>query len=103
MLQTHGNKLTWLGHAAFKITTPSGNVILLDPWVQGNPACPESMKKLDRVDTMLITHGHFDHIGDAVEIAKKHKPQVVAIPEMCAWLGSKGVENLNGMNKGGTQ
>lgn len=103
MLQTHGNKLTWLGHAAFKITTPSGHVILVDPWVQGNPACPDSLKKLDRVDTMLITHGHFDHIGDAVEIAKKHKPQVVAIPEACAWLGSKGVDNLNAMNKGGTQ
>jgi L-ascorbate metabolism protein UlaG (beta-lactamase superfamily) len=103
MLQTHGNTITWLGHATFKIVTPNGQVILVDPWVQGNPACPDSLKNFDRVDTMLITHGHFDHIGDAVEIAKKHKPQVVAIPETGAWLESKGVTNTASMNKGGTQ
>jgi len=55
------------------------------------------------VDVMLITHGHGDHIGDAVEIAKKHKPKVVGIPELCGWLGKKGVENIAMMNKGGTQ
>ena len=54
-------------------------MIVVDPWVQGNPACPESCKTFERLDTMLITHGHFDHIGDAVELAKKHKPSIVAI------------------------
>jgi L-ascorbate metabolism protein UlaG (beta-lactamase superfamily) len=103
MLQTHGNKLTWLGHATFKITTAAGKVALLDPWVQSNPACPDAFKSFDRVDTMLISHGHFDHIADAVEIAKKFKPQVVAIHETSLWLQSKGVENTASMNKGGTQ
>ena len=103
MLKTRGNKLTWLGHAAFKITTASGKVILIDPWIATNPACPAEMKKLERVDTMLITHGHFDHIADAVELGKKFSPQIVGIYETCAWLESKGVKNTSGMNKGGTQ
>ena len=85
------------------ITTKSGNVILVDPWIQTNPMCPEPLKKLDRVDTMLVTHGHFDHIADAVDIGKKFKPQVVGIYETCVWLESKGVANTAPMNKGGTQ
>jgi len=103
MFKTRGNKLTWLGHSTFKITTSSEKVIVIDPWVMGNPACPESLKIFDRIDTMLITHGHFDHIGDAVELARKHKPKIVAIYEICAWLESKGIQNTMPMNKGGTQ
>jgi len=102
MLQTRENKITWLGHAAFRIETPSGKVILIDPWVLSNPMCPEQDKKFDRIDTMLVTHGHFDHIADAVELGKKFKPQIVGIYELCVWLESKGVTNANGMNKGGT-
>lgn len=98
-----GIKLTWLGHATFRIESPAGNVVLLDPWVMGNPMCPEKDKTVKRVDSMLCTHGHFDHIGDAVEIAKKHEPKVVGIPELCGWLEKKGVKNTLAMNKGGTQ
>jgi L-ascorbate metabolism protein UlaG (beta-lactamase superfamily) len=103
MLDTRGNKLTWLGHSTFRITTPSGSIILIDPWVQSNPACPDSLKKFGRLDTMLITHGHFDHIADAVDLGKQLKPQVAGIYETCMWLESKGVIRTSAMNKGGTQ
>jgi L-ascorbate metabolism protein UlaG (beta-lactamase superfamily) len=80
-----------------------GRVILIDPWLQGNPATPENMKQVDRCDLMLLSHGHFDHTGDAADIALKTKPTVIAILELCSWLGTKGVENCSGMNVGGTQ
>ena len=91
-----------MGHATFLITTPSGTRVLVDPWVMQNPACPDELKDPGDIDLMLITHGHFDHIADAVELAKGKTPQVVSIPETSSWLGSKGVENLVEMNKGGT-
>lgn len=98
-----GIKITWLGHATFRVETPGGKIILIDPWVMGNPACPTTERTVKKVDVMLCTHGHFDHIGDAVEIAKKHNPKVVGIPELCGWLGKKGVKQTAEMNKGGTQ
>ena len=98
-----GVKITWLGHATFRVETPGGKIVLIDPWVMGNPACPTTERNVKKVDVMLCTHGHFDHIGDAVEIAKKHNPKVVGIPELCGWLGKKGVKQTAEMNKGGTQ
>ena len=98
-----GIKLTWLGHATFRIETPGGKTVLIDPWVTGNPKCPESEKKVKKVDVMLCTHGHSDHIGDAVAIAKEHNPTVVGMVELCTWLEKKGVQQAAGMNKGGTQ
>ncbi len=71
MFQSQGDKFTWLGHAAFHITTPSGKIIFVDPWILSNPMCPEALKKFERIDMMLISHGHFDHIADAVELGKK--------------------------------
>jgi L-ascorbate metabolism protein UlaG (beta-lactamase superfamily) len=98
-----GIQITWLGHATFRIETPGGKAILIDPWVMGNPMCPDKEKEVKHVDIMLCTHGHGDHIGDAVEIAKKHKPVVIGIPELCGWLEKKGVKQTAAMNKGGTQ
>jgi len=98
-----GIKLSWLGHSTYRIETPAGTTVLVDPWVMGNPMCPESEKKIKKVDVMLCTHGHFDHIGDAVAIAKQHNPTVVGIYELCAWMEKKGVKQISPMNKGGTQ
>jgi L-ascorbate metabolism protein UlaG (beta-lactamase superfamily) len=97
-----GIEITWLGHATFRLTTPSGQKILVDPWVMNNPSCPEALKDPGDLDAMLITHGHFDHIADAVELAKSKSPQIACIAETAGWLGSKGVENLIGFNIGGT-
>ncbi len=74
----------------------------MDPWTDGNPKFPKGYE-IDRVDTICITHGHFDHIHDAVPLAKKFSPEVVAIYETCHWLESKGVKNTRPMNKGGSQ
>ncbi len=97
-------KFTYLGHATVRCDLPGGEVLLIDPWVGGNPACPEELKEFERLDAMLVTHAHFDHIGDAVELAKRYKPRkVVANFEICHWLESKGVENTAAMNIGGGQ
>ncbi|MEM6796663.1 MAG: metal-dependent hydrolase [Acidobacteriota bacterium] len=95
---------TFLGHSTVHCELPDGRVILIDPLVQNNPACPDDLKSFERIDAILITHGHFDHMLDAVEIANRYKPEiVVANYEICEWLKSKGVENTSGMNIGGSQ
>jgi L-ascorbate metabolism protein UlaG (beta-lactamase superfamily) len=100
-MDTKGTQVTWLGHGTFKFVTTEGKTVIVDPWVMNNPACPDGEKD-PAVDLVLITHAHFDHIGDAVEICKKREPQTFAIYETAMWLGSKGVPNVNGFNKGGT-
>ena len=102
-MEWKGVQITWLGHSTFRIRTSGGQTVLIDPWVMNNPACPEKEKKIDKVDLMLVTHGHFDHMGDAVEIARQYDPTVVAIFELCHWLQQKGVKQTSPMNKGGTQ
>jgi L-ascorbate metabolism protein UlaG (beta-lactamase superfamily) len=97
-------ELTWLGHSAFRMDTPGGKRIYLDPWLS-NPKCPEAERAPERIDVLAITHGHGDHLGEAVELGRRFKPEVVAIFELASWLEAQGVEGAaaRGMNKGGTQ
>jgi L-ascorbate metabolism protein UlaG (beta-lactamase superfamily) len=94
--------ITWLGHSTFLLQSPGGKRILFDPWVTGNPKSPESAKKLGALDLILVTHGHSDHTGDAVAIGRSSGAQVVAPYEVSVWLQSKGLQNVTGMNPGGT-
>ena len=94
-------EITWLGHGTYKMRLESGEVVLVDPWLEGNPAYPKD-HNFDRLDAILVSHGHFDHIHDVLPLAQKFSPPVVAIYETAHWLESKGVKNTIGMNKGGT-
>ena len=98
-----GVTITWLGHGTVLYRSEKGRTVLADAWVDGNPACPEAAKQLPAIDLLVITHGHFDHMGDCLAIVKKHTPDVVSIHEIAQYLESKGVQKLHGMNKGGTQ
>ena len=102
-MNLQGNKLTWLGHSTFRIETKDGATVYIDPWVMGNPMCPDSEKNVKKTDALICTHGHGDHIGDAVTIVTQHQPQIVGIFELCLWLQKKGAKNINPMNQGGTQ
>jgi L-ascorbate metabolism protein UlaG (beta-lactamase superfamily) len=93
---------TWLGHATFLLQSPGGKRLLFDPWVTGNPSSPESAKKLGALDLMLITHGHADHTADAVAIGRSSGAQIIAPYEVSVWLQQKGLQNVTGMNPGGT-
>ena len=98
-----GFALTWLGHNSFKLVTRGAKTVLIDPWVEGNPATPKDQKTFDKLDVMTISHGHGDHMGDAVTLGKKLKPTVICNYEIHQYLTRKGVPNTSPMNKGGTQ
>lgn len=94
--------ITWLGHACFVITTPGGRRIVTDPWLEGNPMCPPDRKRIDQADLILLSHGHSDHSGDVVQVARATGAPVVAVFELALWLERKGVANVQGMGIGGT-
>jgi L-ascorbate metabolism protein UlaG (beta-lactamase superfamily) len=102
MPQFHGMTLQWLGHATFHFQTAQGTSILIDPWLESNPAFPKDWDPPAKVDLVLCTHGHSDHIGDALAIDRKYHPTFLGIYELTGWLSSKGVKKTVGMNLGGT-
>lgn len=93
--------ITWLGHSSFHLRTPGGLHVLFDPWYTGNPSFPEG-RKPTTADVILVSHGHSDHITDAAAVAKATGATVVGNWEITSWLGTKGVQQVEPMNKGGT-
>jgi L-ascorbate metabolism protein UlaG (beta-lactamase superfamily) len=93
---------TWLGHSTFLFRSPGRKRIVVDPWITTNPSCPDAAKKIGPLDLMLLTHGHEDHTGDAVRIARETGARVVAPYELNLWLQQRGLQNVTGMNPGGT-
>jgi L-ascorbate metabolism protein UlaG (beta-lactamase superfamily) len=98
-----GPRFTWYGHACVEIVTAMDTVVLIDPWF-GNPLSPRTPGQVRRCDVMLVTHGHGDHMGDAVELATRLRPTWPAIHEMSLWAGPQVGPGTTviGMNKGGT-
>ncbi|HSC72798.1 MAG TPA: metal-dependent hydrolase [Gaiellaceae bacterium] len=96
--------LTWLGHASFRLDTPGGKRVYVDPWLE-NPKCPDSEKDPERCDVIALTHGHSDHVGATVDLSKKFGPlPIVAMVELKGWLKGQGArtDDMPGPNKGGT-
>jgi L-ascorbate metabolism protein UlaG (beta-lactamase superfamily) len=96
--------LTWLGHSAFRIDSPGGKRIYVDPFLNGNPRCPEGELEPERCDLLLVTHGHDDHVGDAIAIVQKFECPVIAQVELRGWLSTQGLSQdpTQAVNKGGT-
>ena len=95
-------ELTWLGHGTFRLDA-GGKRIYVDPFLNGNPKCPESELTPERVDVIALTHGHGDHLGDTVELAKQHGCTIIAPVELADWLQIKHeLPNVLDPNKGGT-
>ena len=95
-------QLTWLGHSACHLDV-AGKSVLIDPFWTGNPKHPQGFEQgLERVDFIVLTHGHEDHLGDSARLAQKYGAAVVAMFEICTYLGGQGVEKVEPMNLGGT-
>ncbi|MCH7720080.1 MAG: metal-dependent hydrolase [Planctomycetes bacterium] len=96
--------ITWLGHATIRLVLPDERVILIDPWLADNPGCPEQFKTVSRCDMILLTHGHFDHVGEVATLIESFDPPVVANADLCSALQKTiGAGRYQGMNTGGTQ
>jgi len=99
-----GATLTWFGHATFRLVLADGRVVMIDPWLTDNPACPASLKKLSRCDLILLTHGHSDHVGDVQALAEAFHPTIVGNFDLCSTLGRQIPKGrFSPMNTGGTQ
>lgn len=102
MSNLQGTAITWLGHACVHVQTYQGTSILIDPFIQQNPTFPRDYKLPEKIDLLLITHGHFDHIADALPVAQEHNPTVLGAMELIHWLTGKGMKKGEGMNLGGS-
>jgi L-ascorbate metabolism protein UlaG (beta-lactamase superfamily) len=94
--------ITWLGHSTFLFDIDGKQNVLLDPWIHGNPKFPQGYA-MPHIDTILVSHGHGDHIGDLVSLATKNSAMVICNFEIYLWLEKKAVKTCSPMNKGGSQ
>lgn len=94
----------WLGHSAVKLISPKGHIIYIDPFLKDNPSTPDHLKEVSEADYILLTHGHEDHVGDTLEIAKNTGANVVGIVELIGLLKKEGLSEDQAVefNKGGT-
>jgi L-ascorbate metabolism protein UlaG (beta-lactamase superfamily) len=93
---------TWLGHGSLYFHAPSGTKLVIDPWLDGNPANPEGWDTIEAADAVLVTHGHWDHIKDVVSVARATGAQVIGTSEIISFFTSQGLKNVLEMNKSGT-
>ena len=101
MNRSAGTRITWLGHATVLIQTAKGTNILIDPFIAHNPKYPQGFELPSKIHFILLTHGHGDHISDALPVATKHGSKVVAIYELADYIAGQGVKETIGMNLGG--
>ena len=103
MTDTKALKIKWLGHSCFEFRSPTGKVILVDPFLSGNPSLSKELRVINEVDIIAITHGHSDHVGDTMSIYDSLRPKVVAPFELILLLQSRGIATNDsvGMNIGG--
>lgn len=94
--------ISWLGHGTLLVVSIGGKRMLIDPWLEGNPSAPDGSRNISDLDAIVVTHGHFDHIGDVPRLAQHTGAPVISNPEIAAYLATQGVENRIEMNKGGT-
>ncbi|MCC7023148.1 MAG: metal-dependent hydrolase [Thermomicrobiales bacterium] len=93
--------LNYIGHSAFLLEDDQGNVVVVDPFITGNPAATIDASAV-HPNTILITHAHNDHVGDTVDLAKANDARVITIVELADWLEEQGVGNVIGLNHGGS-
>ena len=95
-------QITWYGHSAFRLDFGRA-AVLIDPFFSGNPAfVSDKEAAIDGVTHVVLTHGHADHVGDAVDISKRTAAPVITNYDLCMWLAGKGLEKFDPMNTGGT-
>lgn len=94
-------RLTWHGHSCFTLVTDEGSRLIFDPWLDGNPVADISSEQIEELDFILVSHGHADHFGDAIRLAKRTGALLVSTFEITSFAETQGVENVHSMSIGG--